>query len=396
MSNESLALPQALVTLQKKLVALRDEGKLLLQNGDQGFASAPSNIALLKYWGKAQGLRQVPVNSSLSFTLGSFRSRTRVEVKGRFFPKGEFAEIVPRFMLGLNSKPKAEVDEKMGTFLSHILSPFADDIGLRIDSVNNFPTACGIASSASGYAALVGALADLLQLEKHFTESELATWLFEWARLGSGSATRSALHGRSLPYVGWELVDANATTTTPLAAGHTLSSLCHWVLVVDAHEKSVSSSAGHRYAATSDLQKIRVASLGEKYAKIKRALFEDNFEVVKSLTEEDAFAMHAVMQTTERPVRYLSEDSLCAIETFLSERNAKNATAFWTADAGPNIHFLFTHAAKTFMEQTMRKLAAKLGRTVRCLENLSNEGLVLGSNAVEAASRDLEAHEFLP
>ena len=84
-----LKIPEQLKKLQEKILLLRKENKLELQNGDVGSASAPSNIALLKYWGKQGNLSQIPTNSSLSYTLGGFRSFTKVTSLGRFFPENE-------------------------------------------------------------------------------------------------------------------------------------------------------------------------------------------------------------------------------------------------------------------------------------------------------------------
>ena len=91
-----LEIPEQLKKLQEKILLFRRENKFELQNGDVGSASAPSNIALLKYWGKKKNLIQIPDNSSLSYTLGGFRSWTKVSSLGRFFPENE-ANLTAKF-----------------------------------------------------------------------------------------------------------------------------------------------------------------------------------------------------------------------------------------------------------------------------------------------------------
>ena len=198
-------IPIELKNLQNKLLELRNNGKIIIQNGDVGYSSAPSNIALLKYWGKVSGREQIPVNSSLSYTLGGFRSFTKVTAQGRFLPNDENLNFSFKNKLFLNDEFSInKLPEKMNRLIHSILFPFAQEISLEIESNNNFPTACGIASSASGYAALVGAIADLLQLENHFSQSELLFWLTEWSRLGSGSATRSVFMNEDISFIKWE------------------------------------------------------------------------------------------------------------------------------------------------------------------------------------------------
>ena len=96
MNYPTFTIPKKLFELQNKLFDLRRKEKLLLQNGDIGFASAPSNIALIKYWGKSQTEFQMPDNPSLSFTLENFRSNTQVTVLGRFFPENETPNFIPK------------------------------------------------------------------------------------------------------------------------------------------------------------------------------------------------------------------------------------------------------------------------------------------------------------
>lgn len=368
----------ALQTIAHKLLAARQEGQLLIQSGDAGFASAPSNIALLKYWGKMPGHWQIPVNSSLSLSLGSFRAQTQVRAVGRFFPlvdgQAPSAEFRPPFTLELNNEQQP-MPAKMEQFLRHLLTPFASDIALSVKSENNFPTACGVASSAAGFAALVAAVADLLNLQRFLSAEELQLWLTEWARLGSGSATRSAIavsmsdshavHSKN-QFVAWCLNKTVADVQTAAVSTSTLNcdvherfhALRHCVLVLDASEKKIGSSEGHMLADTSLLQQIRLAYYPHRFDDFSMALRQGDFSVVAQLTEQDAFEMHAVMGTGSMPLHYMNAQTAAAIRAFIEQRHHDSSAMFWTLDAGANPHLLFDISAAESLARVFATLAA--------------------------------------
>jgi diphosphomevalonate decarboxylase len=360
-----------------RLLKAREQGDLLLQNGDSGFASAPSNIALLKYWGKQSGRRQIPENSSLSLSLGNYRSTTRVSVAGRFFPLKNghpvaVPESRPEFSLSLNGRSEI-MPAKMEKFLRNILAVYAPDVALHVESYNNFPTACGVASSASGYAAIVGAVADLLNLRRFISENELQLWLAEWSRLGSGSATRSAVlndeaysAGFANQFVAWELIDPDGAAATEghLTQTHAcvvhpkLKVIRHCLLVLDASPKATGSSEGHELTRTSSLQSIRLAHYPLRYQQMCDALSRGDFARVAELSETDAFEMHAVMGTGAVPLHYLTSKTAAALKVFVEERNRSKAAMFWTLDAGPNPHFIFDAEAAPHLAEVFKRLAA--------------------------------------
>lgn len=350
--------------LQNKIFELRKQKKLILQNGDVGYGSAPSNIALIKYWGKDRDKKQIPVNSSLSFTLKKLTSQTKVTVLGRFFP--ENGKKTERMKHRLILSGELEIPRKMENFLNSILSPYGDEISLKIESSNNFPTACGIASSASGYAALCASIANLLQLEKHFSPEELQYWLYEWSRLGSGSATRSACLEQNALFVAWEVFE-NSTKTVPVPYHPHFKNLEHMVFVLDENPKPISSSQGHEYAHTSPLQAIRVSGVENKMRLLKKALLEFDFNTVRQLSEEDAFFMHSIMQTGTPPLCYLTHEASLIISEFVKIRNKNDIQAFWTLDAGPNIHFLFMPEAKETLFLFHAEMENKLKKKIRIL-----------------------------
>lgn len=357
--------------------SLVETEKVLLQNGDRGFASAPSNIALLKYWGKRESLLQIPDNSSLSLTLGSFRSTTTLEIRGRLFPKEDASEI-SKFstLMSLGGEDYVSAPPKISELLRQMFLFAGQDIGFRITTSNNFPTACGIASSASGMAALVGAAANLLQLQKHFEPEDLQYWLYEWSRIGSGSATRSAVLGDAA-FVAWECLGENETRTFAVDSdvGQRLS---HCVVIIDASHKKVSSSDGHKLAKTSVLHSIRVAGAEEKFQNLCAAIRSFDFSALAQITEEDALAMHAVMQSGSMPLCYLTTESAACVATLLENRKAMGLRAFWTADAGANIHLLYLKEDIQKIDNLVSRMEERLGRKLHVLKNSSHQGLCLG------------------
>ncbi|KAB8031814.1 diphosphomevalonate decarboxylase [Fluviispira multicolorata] len=375
-------LPPSLKLIQDKLRQLKSENKFEIQNGDEGYATAPSNIALLKYWGKAQNRSQIPTNSNLSYTLGGFRSFTKITTQGRFLPDScnKIPPIKNRLFLN-NDKNQKILPEKMDILIQSIFYNFADEISLKIESHNNFPTACGIASSASGYAALIGAIADLLQLKNHLTKEELHTWLTEWARLGSGSATRSAIECAGDSFVKWELESAHdeSFTKTSLMPHHPKwKQLEHCVFVLNSNEKVISSSEGHKSANTSALNAIRVAGIPKRMVLISKALKEFDFELLQQLSEEDALSMHAVMQTGTPAACYLDHDVSKAIALFIKLRDESELKAFWTLDAGPNIHLIFTQESKQMIQNFHVKLQELFNKKINVFMNSYRSGLLIG------------------
>lgn len=380
-------IPVALKKLQDRILELKNEGKIVVQNGDIGYATAPSNIALLKYWGKVAEREQIPVNSSLSYTLGGFRSFTKVTALGRFFPNDQKIKstYTNKLFLGIENSEN-QIPEKMNRLIKSILHPYAQEISLQIESYNNFPTACGIASSASGYAALVAAIADLLQLNNHFTNSELFFWLAEWSRLGSGSATRSSLICNEESFVKWEipLDPTNSfTLTTNLKFHPKWRQLQHCVFILDNTEKQISSSEGHKYASSSPFQRIRVAGMPTRIKMMEKALLEFDFETVQFLSEEDAYSMHAIMQTGIPNVCYLNESVAHIISLFIELRNQYEIKAFWTLDAGPNIHILFMPEALEILQKFHEKAEKLLSCRISTLINNLKEGLLIGRDSYE-------------
>lgn len=210
--------------------------------------------------------------------------------------------------------------------------PRLSSLPLRIISVNNFPTAAGLASSAAGFAALVLAIANLYQLRSSPTE------LSRIARQGSGSACRSLFGG----YVSWQMgsqsdgSDSIAAMIAPKSHWPTIRAL---ILIISAAKKDVSSTVGmQNTTATSQLFQHRVSVVVPNHMEMmQRAILTKDFELFAKVTMRESNSFHATCHDTDPPIFYLNDISRAAIRTveYLNEK-ANRIIAAYTFDAGPN------------------------------------------------------------
>eukprot|EP00924_Labyrinthula_sp_SR-Ha-C_P013207 snap_masked-scaffold_12-processed-gene-12.51-mRNA-1 protein AED:0.41 eAED:0.41 QI:0/-1/0/1/-1/1/1/0/881 len=284
-----------------------------------GHCSAASNIALLKYWGKDLDSLQLPTNPSVSLGLPCFRSFTSVY---------------------LSSTPKEEADafgqdQRVLKFLDMIfpLRKEYENWRLSYISKNNFPSSCGIASSASGFAAIVGAVYDCLNLSKYLDKDDSAYWSTNWSRIGSGSSSRSIYTG----IVSW---DHQTLCSYPCA---NLSDLGHLVVVYNPLPKEVSSSKGHKSVRSSLFFQYRDElshSDFQSFLNYTTPKFKVSPELAR-LVENDSILMHSVMSTSSPPAEYLTKPAMELVNRFMKFRRSANINAMITFDAGPNPHFIY-------------------------------------------------------
>ena len=307
--NASLHVPGALQPLG---VAMKLNQCLAAGAAADGVAC--SNIALVKYWGKV-GTAQVGANASVSLALPYCTTRTRVTV----LPK---------------TQTRHGVDARVQRFVDAVVR-VPDDCHVSIETHNSFPTACGVASSASGFAALVRALSNLVGTSS-WTPAARAHWEQQWARLGSGSAIRSVCADEGL--VAWRGTSAQTHPVHP-----SLQDLEHALVLFDPLPKHVSSSEGHARAGTSPFYGARVATADALVEDVVHAFAQGDLATVRRVSEGEAQSMHMVMATSTPPLRYLSDEALAFVARFVRFRADYGVgdDAFYTIDAGSNIHLLF-------------------------------------------------------
>ncbi|KAJ2781405.1 diphosphomevalonate decarboxylase [Coemansia javaensis] len=300
--------------------------------------SAPVNIAVIKYWGKRDPTLILPTNSSLSVTLSQDHLSTRTTVRASPDFGGD--------RLWLNG---AEEDVGASRRLANAIATarglraaLEDQAGggavplsqwpVHVCSENNFPTAAGLASSASGYAALVSALAALYELPQSASE------LSRVARVGSGSACRSMLGG----FVAWHAgvaADGSDSLAEQVAARQHWPEMQALVLVVSDQKKAVSSTAGMQTTVeTSALFAERVRTVvPARMAAMQRAIAERDFAAFAEITMKDSNQFHAVCLDTYPPISYMNDTSR-AIAGLVHAFNAAvgRVAAAYTYDAGPN------------------------------------------------------------
>ena len=301
---------------------------------------APSNIALIKYWGKRAN--QIPENGSLSITLDKSTTTTCLS----FWKKGkeEHCLSLSYFFHGVQ---QPQFEKKTGHLLSSLLTemPFLADYELVFKSENNFPHSTGIASSASSMSALALCL---VSMEEIISANQLSPEDFyrrasTIARLGSGSAARSLYGG----VVTWGVIPSVEQSSdeyaTPflLPAENRLNKVMDIILIVSSKEKAVSSSKGHALMKVHPYREGRMAQANANLAEITNAIRSNDYRTIASIAENEALSLHALLMTSGSDGLLLKPNTLHIIEEIKRFRNSTGLDLFYTIDAGPNVHLIY-------------------------------------------------------
>ncbi len=284
---------------------------------------AGSNIAFIKYWGVQDAALNIPLSDSISMTLADAHTTTTLE----WLPPAALAEdslTLDGALLG----PRAA--ERLVRHLDRIRALAGVDLRARVVSRNNFPMASGIASSASGFAALTVAGCAALGLELD------ATRLSALARRGSGSASRSLFGG----FVEWQQGHDDTSSVAAQLAPPEYWELVDIVAVVSSAAKSVSSEHGHTLAATSPLNGGRIECLPGALALVREAIAARDLGLLGPLIERDALAMHGVMMTGTPSLLYWQPGTLEVLHAVRRWRSVDGMPVYFTIDAGPNVHLI--------------------------------------------------------
>ncbi len=302
---------------------------------------SPSNIALVKYWGKKSGV-QIPANPSISFTLDKCYSETSVALVEK---EGKPQDVELRFYF--DGKANMAFQLKMLKFFESIKKdfPFMQQYGLLIHSTNSFPHSSGIASSASAMSALAMALCDLRQQlsGKKLSEEKFLQKASYYARLGSGSAARSVY-----PLISeWgktKTVRGSADEYAIPFAKHlhkTFQTYQNTILIASSSEKKVSSRVGHSLMKTNPFAKTRYAQAETNLKEVIDALKKGDLEKFGAIVEEEAMTLHALMMCSTPSFVLMAPSTLSMIERIRRFREESKLPVYFTLDAGPNIHLLY-------------------------------------------------------
>ena len=307
---------------------------------------SPSNIAIIKYWGKFG--RQYPRNPSISFTLSQAYTDTRIGYCAKSAQNGE--DIALDFTF--EGQKNTLFADKLKRFLASItdIFPFIKQLHFMIESSNSFPHSSGIASSASSMSALAYGLCDMEQ--KLFgdikNESALKRKASYVARLGSGSACRSVYAKAALWGEAEGIPDSSNDYAIPWA--HRLhpdfEGMCDSVLIVSKAEKSVSSRAGHALMEGNPYANIRYRQANERLADLVHCLETGDMEGFIKISENEALSLHALMMTSEPSYILVKPATLAVIDKIRDFRAQTGLPVCFTLDAGPNVHVLYPQSAK--------------------------------------------------
>ena len=298
--------------------------------------TCPSNIALLKYWGKRPG--QIPMNPSLSLTLKDAYTNTRISYT--YDPSISSRNTIFRFEGRANPLFLARIEKYLEAIEPFM--PFLKYTRIEIDSKNSFPHSSGIASSASAMGALAMCL---VSMEEKITgrknEDSLKKGSF-LARLGSGSASRSmyphfALWGASEIWPG----SADEFAIPLEDTNKVFSGMRDSILIVEAKQKQVSSTAGHKLMETNPYATSRFQQARQNLNSLKTILVEGDWSAFIEIMEEEALSLHAMMMTSRPGYLLMRPGTLEIIRKVQEFRSQTQNHIGFTLDAGANVHLLY-------------------------------------------------------
>jgi diphosphomevalonate decarboxylase len=303
------------------------------------FASCPSNIALIKYWGKYEG--QIPANPSISFTLSNCKTETKM-----IFRSGEKFSV-KTFLAGKEETKFSEKIEKYFRNIEKYLPWILQGIFV-IETENTFPHSSGIASSASGFGAIAKCLMEMDRefSGKDFFDVKKASFL---ARLGSGSACRSVYDG----LVVWGDVNEVEGSSDLYAVKYPdeeihpiFRDFNDYVLLIHEGQKSVSSTVGHGLMNTNPYAERRFQEARENFVPMKEMLKSGDLQAFMKLVEHEALTLHAMMMMSDPAFILMQTGTLQVINRVWEFRKETNLPLFFTLDAGANVHLLFPSEKK--------------------------------------------------
>lgn len=323
----------------------------LKKEGKVGYKS-PSNIALIKYWGKRAN--QIPANPSLSFTLDACATKTTMSFERLAKPAENFS-----FELYFEGEPKPDFKPKIETFFKRISPyiPFLKEYHFVINTGNSFPHSSGIASSASGMSALALCLMEIERGHQPTMDDDFflkkASFL---ARLGSGSACRS-IEGS---IVQWGKHDAISDSTDLYGVKysdevHSVFDNYHdTILLVDKGEKQVSSTVGHNLMHDHPFATQRFEQAHRNLSQLMTVFKKGDLDGFVKIVESEALTLHAMMMTSMPYFILMKPNTLEIINKIWAFREASKTHVCFTLDAGANVHVLYPENEKEIIHQFIK------------------------------------------
>jgi diphosphomevalonate decarboxylase len=315
--------------------------------------TAPSNIALVKYWGKFGD--QLPSNPSISLTLSAAHTKTAVDWK--YDPGQSETNIDFLFEGERNQQFTQRVRKVLVKYSNNI--PELKNFSFTFSSENSFPHSAGIASSASGMAAL--SLCIVSALKEFCTEFDDESFFYQtassMARQASGSACRS-FYG---PVTSWgkaKGLESSNIFAAPVSGVNDLFSSYHdSILILSSAQKSVSSSAGHALMESHPYRNIRFSHATQNCEELLAVMKNGDLVRFCEIVEQEALELHGLMMTSRPSFILMKAETLQVIEKVRSFREKSSIPLCFTLDAGPNVHLLYPDENKIevqrFIEQEL-------------------------------------------
>jgi diphosphomevalonate decarboxylase len=327
-------------------------------SGKVGWKS-PSNIALVKYWGKYGN--QLPLNPSISFTLSQAYTQSMIEYSLKDQPS-EKPELDFYFEGKLNPKFSKRVKIYLDSLLE--IFPFLKQLKLTINTDNSFPHSSGIASSASSMSALALCLCSMEKqlfgtLDDKDEFMQKASFV---ARLGSGSASRSIYPKLALWGESPDFPEASNLYAIPTKAvlHDKFRRFRDDILIVSREAKSISSSDGHMIMSRHRFKEPRISQAKKRLHFLLKALKEGNYQRFGEIVEKEALTLHGMMMTATPAYLLMEPNTLKIIQEIQNFRNRTGLPVFFSLDAGPNVHMLYPKSVeekvKVFVDDRLVKL----------------------------------------
>ena len=315
--------------------------------------ASPSNIALIKYWGKKKDGVQLPANSSISFTLDYCKTTTHL----RFVEGEEFAVKV-----SLDQIDTPSFIPKIEQFLNRIKSvfPFVMNGNYEINTTNSFPHSSGIASSASGMSAFALCICEIASKKGLLDTKNFFQTASVLSRLGSGSASRSVFGPLSVWGEHSEFEGSSDDYAIPYNELSTVfKNYCDTILLVHKGQKTVSSTVGHNLVEDHPFAEARFRQATRNMSEIKSALKLGDIDQFIRIVESEALTLHSLMMSSNPYFILMKSNTLKIIESIWEKRQKDGVEWCFTLDAGANVHFLYPsedrETAIQFIEEELKQ-----------------------------------------
>lgn len=282
-------------------------------------AVAPTNIAFIKYWGRKDEVLRLPTNGSISMNIGSLTTTTTVE----FDKKYNKDEVT------INGIQNEKESQRVIKHLDRIRNLAHISEKAKVVSENNFPSATGLSSSASGFAALTVAASAASELK--LSEKELSIL----ARQGSGSACRSIPDG----FVEWVDGDTSETSYAKSIFPADYWDVVDVVVIISTERKDVSTSEGQRLVGTSPFMPTRLNRMSEKITQCKKYIKDKNFKSFGELVESEALELHAIMLTSQPSLIYWLPATIRMMK-LVKKWRSEGLPVYFTVNTGQDIHLI--------------------------------------------------------